>query len=150
MDDNIVYFLFFILFMYIYYLNHKINNIEKTKEKFSNTCADASGNISLPGDLNAAGSIRTSGGFVSNSFSLLQDPNGNVLQLNCGSGGNTNNWLINNYVTAAPKRLLFQYGDPTLGWGGMFSIDSSGNMVVRGNIKLGGTVTPNQGSTISV
>ena len=110
-----------------------------------------SGNISLPGTLNTEGYISSSsGGFISHLLSVLQDPNGNVLQLNCSSGGDTNNWLVNNYVPAqlAPKRLLFQYNVPG-GWSRMFSIDSSGNMVVRGNITLGGTVTPNQGSNIS-
>ena len=59
MDNNILYFLFFILLMYIYYLNHRIyclnntiSNFKKTKEKFSNTCVNTSCSVILPYEYN--------------------------------------------------------------------------------------------------
>ena len=146
MDENILIMIILaIIFMFIYFYN-EINKLKQNREKFSNTCTDSNGNITLSGKLTTKGiesNLGASGHPWGFGGSFIADRD----QILISTPDNSSKWLITAagdgiHSTAEYLRIYYaRSGVP--GWNQSMKLDYNGDVYVKGNIYAGGLITPN-------
>ena len=165
--ENMSYICLLLLVIFIMYFYSRFVNIESriaklekysttdNIEKFSNTCTDISGNITLPRDI----IIPPNGTFWTYGMGKFRQQDGNPITIASIKDGKMNGWMINTYpdqnFIGFRHNTTNNYPPTGISWSELlFKIDGNGNVYAKGqfypnhtfvdspNVYADGIITP--------